>query len=163
MSPCRLPVPLPDRWFSSVPLARSQGWKSQGWKSQGWKSQGWKTIAAIIGSLIGGLTFPSTAAPALAQVSGFEDIRGHWSQLCVQQLAQENLVSAFRDANFRPDQPLTRELYADLLGRAFPNLPDVQPDPQFEDVSPFDSQFDKIYQTYRQGFFAGITPRRFGL
>jgi hypothetical protein len=117
----------------------------------------------VAGSLIGSMVFSSLSpTPVLAQVSGFEDIRGHWSQLCVQQLSQENLVSAFRDANFRPDEPLTRELYADLLSRAFPNLPEVQPDPQFEDVSPFDSQFEKIYQTYRQGFFAGVTPRRFG-
>jgi hypothetical protein len=101
-------------------------------------------------------------SPVMAQVSGFEDIRGHWSQLCVQQLAQANLVSAFRDANFSPDQPLSRELYADLLSRAFPNLPEIQPDPQFTDVSPFDSQFEKIYKTYRQGFFAGISPQRFG-
>jgi S-layer homology domain len=147
MSPCRLPVRLPDRQFSSVPPLLCQGWR---------------TIAAV-GSLIGGMVFSGVnPAPALAQVSGFEDIRGHWSQLCVQQLAQGNLVSAFRDANFRPDQPLSRELYADLLSRAFPNLPEVQPNPQFDDVPPFDSQFEKIYQTYRQGFFAGVTPRRFG-
>lgn len=116
----------------------------------------------LLGTLSLGGLLGLPPSPVTATLTSFEDIRGHWSQFCVEQLAQANLVSAFRDGTFGPDQPLTRELYADLLARSFPNVPEVQPSTVFLDLSPVDSQTDKIYQTYRQGFFTGIAPGRFG-
>ena len=138
MSPCQ-PVPSQGRSLSLLPLKV-------------------RTLSSWIGITIVSL---GSSIPALAQLSSFEDIRGHWSQLCVQQLAQSNVVSAFRDASFRPDLPLSRELYADLISRAFPNVPETRADVTFLDVSPLDSQFEKIHRTYRQGFFSGVSSQRF--
>ncbi|MGA1283121.1 MAG: S-layer homology domain-containing protein [Prochlorothrix sp.] len=107
---------------------------------------------------LSGLAFiPS--APALAQPSSFTDIRGHWSQLCVESLAADNIASGFTDARFRPDVPLTRGLYADLLSRAFPNAPQLQPAPEFWDLQPTDPFYEVIRKTAQQGFFSGAQGR----
>ncbi|MGA1627084.1 MAG: S-layer homology domain-containing protein, partial [Prochlorothrix sp.] len=107
-----------------------------------------------------GLSALASPLPAAAQ-SSFADIRGHWAQLCVESLADDNIASGFTDAYFRPDVPLTRGLAADFLSRAFPNAPQVQPAPAFWDLTPEDPFYDVILKTSQQGFFSG-SQGRFG-
>lgn len=114
----------------------------------------------LVSTSLAGLTALLPVAPSVAQ-SSFADIRGHWSQLCVQTLARDNIVSGFTDAQFRPDAPLTRGLYADMLSRAFPNVPQLQPMVEFWDLSPTDPFYDVITTTTQQGFFSG-SQGRFG-
>ncbi|MEM8603901.1 MAG: S-layer homology domain-containing protein [Cyanobacteria bacterium P01_H01_bin.121] len=110
---------------------------------------------ATLGSTLG------TTSPATAQTMGFSDTRGHWIQQCVANLAELNIASAFPSGLYEPNRPLTRSLYADMLVRAFPNLPAVQGAPMFRDVNAGTLFQDSITQAYQQGFFTGVSTAAF--
>ncbi len=58
---------------------------------------------------------PATASPQ----SPFKDVHGHWAQLCIQQLAQQGIITGYPDGLFRPDVPVTRAEFATITSNAF--------------------------------------------
>jgi hypothetical protein len=119
-----------------------------------------KSFSAVFSSLFLGIFNFSSLAPASAQTT-FSDIRGHWSQRCIEQLAQENWVSGFQDALFYPDAPLSRGLYADMLVRTFADQPTRRPSILFVDVPSSYPYAESIEMAYRQGFFEGSSFGQF--
>ena len=52
--------------------------------------------------------------------SGFRDIRGHWAEREIAEVAREGWMNGYRDATFRPDRTLTRAEAVATLVRVFP-------------------------------------------
>jgi hypothetical protein len=122
-----------------------------------------KTLGTSVVAIALGISLPwGSSLNALAQTSSFDDIRGHWSQLCVEKLAKRNQVSGFDDRLFYPERPLTRGLYADMLVRTFPDQPLERSSISFWDLSQSHPYFEAIQTAYRQGFFQGHGDSTFG-
>ncbi|MEM8605089.1 MAG: S-layer homology domain-containing protein, partial [Cyanobacteria bacterium P01_H01_bin.121] len=142
--------------------------KQSGKQLQKYVKQKFKTLLTasfgrvVLGSAIATLGSGLGITPvATAQTMGFSDTRGHWIQQCVANLADLNIASAFPSGLYEPNRPLTRSLYADMLVRAFPNLPAIQGAPMFRDVNAGTLFQDSITQAYQQGFFTGVSTQAF--
>lgn len=101
-------------------------------------------------------------SPATAQTtSRFEDIEGHWAQTCIQQLAQQDIISGYPDGTFRPSKPVTRAEYAAFIDNAFPNIEPERGAINFRDVPANYWAWDEIRATYRKGFLSGYPGQVF--
>ena len=65
----------------------------------------------------------------------WRDLRGHWAEATVRQLAGQGVIAGFPDGTFAPRQPLTRAQAVTLLARAF-NWPPAEAMPEFRDRVP---------------------------
>lgn len=65
----------------------------------------------------------------------FADIQNHWAQSCIEVLVQKAIINGYPDRTFRPEGSITRAEFANLLLKAFPQLPAVTQVPDFKDVS----------------------------
>ncbi|MCT7952098.1 S-layer homology domain-containing protein [Ancylothrix sp. C2] len=89
----------------------------------------WKIGPAFLATL----ALLTTQTPVFARTT-FEDVRGHWAQLCIDELAKQGAVSGYKDGLFRPNEPMSREEYATILSRAFASAPAVTTNAPFSDV-----------------------------
>ena len=65
----------------------------------------------------------------------WRDLRGHWAEATVKQLAGQGVIAGFPDGTFGPQQPLTRAQVVTMLARAF-NWPPAKAAPGFRDPVP---------------------------
>ncbi|KAB8331197.1 DUF1565 domain-containing protein [Scytonema tolypothrichoides VB-61278] len=65
--------------------------------------------------------------------TNFSDMAGHWAMAFVEALHKKNLMNGFPDGTFRPDAPITRAEYADIIARSF-QLPSGKKIRKFTDV-----------------------------
>ncbi len=91
--------------------------------------------------------------PAFAQAK-FSDVQG-WTQPCIEQLAQKQIISGYPDGSFKPSAPVTRAEFAAMVGKAFPNTADVRNGVPFADVPANYWAKDAIAKAYKTGFLSG--------
>ncbi|MEC4983259.1 MAG: family 10 glycosylhydrolase [Oscillatoria sp. PMC 1068.18] len=102
--------------------------------------------------------FPLTAYPQTTQL---KDIQGNWAQTCIQQLAQERIISGYPDGTFRPNSPVSRAEFAAMIGNAFANASVVRSGGSFRDVASNYWAANAIRQAYQTNFLTGYPQQIF--
>lgn len=113
-------------------------------------SQVWYLLLCIVSAIA--VIWQPTAVYSQTQ---FNDIQGHWAESCIQQLAQQRIITGYPDGSFKPDAPVTRAEFAALIGKAFPDTAVVRNGGKFADVSTRYWAFEAIRKAYQTGFLAG--------
>jgi uncharacterized lipoprotein YddW (UPF0748 family) len=118
--------------------------------SRAFGCQAWLIFLFILGITVAVLK--PTAAFSQTRLN---DIQGHWTQPCIEQLAQQRLVNGYPDGSFKPNAPVTRAEFAAMLDTAFPNAPTVRTGGKFTDVPKNYWASEAIRKAYQAGFMAG--------
>ncbi|MGQ9532959.1 MAG: S-layer homology domain-containing protein [Desulfotomaculales bacterium] len=93
-------------------------------------------------------------------VPTWRDLRGHWAEATVRQLAGQGVIAGFPDGTFGPQQPLTRAQVVTLLARAF-NWPPAEAVPEFRDRVP-DWAAEPVAAAVAMGVVKGYEDGTFG-
>ncbi|MEQ8537314.1 MAG: family 10 glycosylhydrolase [Coleofasciculus sp. D1-CHI-01] len=112
--------------------------------------QAWLMFLFILGLCLA-LWLP-TLAYAQTRLS---DIQENWAQSCIEQLAQQQIIRGYPDNRFQPNAPVTRAEFAAMLGKAFPDAPEIRTGGKFADVPTQHWASQAIRQAYQTGFLAG--------
>lgn len=118
----------------------------------------WQTGSAFLAALgltTGSLTPLAIHTPALARTT-FEDLQGHWAQLCIERLAQQGVVTGYLDGTFRPNAVMSRGEFATVVSQAFFNAPPVGNNAPFFDVPPRTRTGNAVNTARQTGFLAGF-------
>jgi uncharacterized lipoprotein YddW (UPF0748 family) len=118
-------------------------------------------LAAIAMVIAAGLMTPTTAQTSSTK---FKDVQGHWAQNCIENLADQKIISGYPDGSFRPSAPVTRAEFAAMVVKAFPeaiNATRPATPIQFVDVSSRYWAYRSIYQASGAGFLTGYPGRVF--
>src|SRR6478672_22774 len=99
--------------------------------------------------------------PASYSQATFADVKGHWAQPCIEQLAQRQIITGYPNGSFQPGAPVTRAEFAAIIRKAFPNAPEVRTGGQFTDVPAKYWAVEAIRQAYKTGFLSGYTGQVF--
>jgi uncharacterized lipoprotein YddW (UPF0748 family) len=91
----------------------------------------------------------------------FKDIQGMWAQSCIEDLAQQQIITGYPDGTFKPNNPVTRAEFAVLVGKAFPRVTSVRSSSEFQDVPVNFWAKNAINQADRTGFMSGYPDRTF--
>lgn len=84
----------------------------------------------------------------------FTDVKGHWAEGYIAQLAAKGVITGFPDGRFQPEAPVTRAQFATIVTKAF--QPPARRDAVvFTDVSKSFWGFEQINTASRGGFMAG--------
>ncbi|MFW6264330.1 MAG: glycoside hydrolase family 10 protein, partial [Cyanobacteriota bacterium] len=106
-----------------------------------------------------------TPSVSLSQSTRLNDIEGHWARLCIQELAQRDIISGYPDGTFRPNIPVTRAEFAALLKNAFPNAPITRDSVgfgvEFADVSDEYWAVVPVRWAFQRGFMSGYPDGTF--
>ncbi|MEC4990522.1 MAG: S-layer homology domain-containing protein [Oscillatoria sp. PMC 1068.18] len=94
-----------------------------------------------------GLTIPASA-------QNFSDIRGHWGQVCIEQLAQREIIKGYPDGTFKPNNVVNRAEFAVATNNAFPNVTTVRNPVEFVDIPANHWAAAKIKNSYQKGFIS---------
>jgi parallel beta-helix repeat protein len=86
--------------------------------------------------------------------SAFTDVKGHWAEGYITQLASRGVITGFPDKSFKPEAPVTRAQFATIVTKAF-NPPAIRNAVVFNDVSKSFWGFDQITAASRGGFMSG--------
>ena len=115
-------------------------------------------LVVALGIIIGNLVFPGlNAAPAFAEAK-FQDVKNHWAQACIEELAEKKIISGYyEDGTFRPNRPVSRAEFAAMLRRAFPDAKIVRNPITFADIPTNYWGFKAIRETYQTGFLSGYS------
>jgi parallel beta-helix repeat protein len=84
----------------------------------------------------------------------FADIKGHWAEGFIAQLAAKGVISGFEDKTFRPEDKVTRAQFAAIILKAFTPAA-KRAAVNFGDVPKTFWGFDAIQSASRGGFMAG--------
>ena len=122
------------------------------------KRQAIISLVVALGIIIGNLVFPGlNVAPALAEAK-FKDVKEHWAQACIEELAEKKIISGYyEDGTFRPNRPVSRAEFAAMLRRAFPDAKIVRNPVNFADIPTNYWGFKAIRETYQTGFLSGYS------
>ncbi|MBZ8179200.1 S-layer homology domain-containing protein [Oscillatoria salina] len=90
--------------------------------------------------------------PASAQ--NFSDIRGHWGQVCIEQLAQRQIIKGYPDGTFKPNNVVNRAEFAVATNNAFPDATTVRNPVEFVDIPSNHWAAVKIKNSYQTGFIS---------
>ncbi len=122
------------------------------------KRQAIISLVVALGIIIGNLVFPGlNVAPALAEAK-FQDVKNHWAQACIEELADKKIISGYyEDGTFRPNRPVSRAEFAAMLRRAFPDAKIVRNPVTFADIPTNYWGFKAIRETYQTGFLSGYS------
>ncbi len=92
----------------------------------------------------------------------FADIKGHWAQSCIEELAKQEIVKGYyEDDTFRPDAPVTRAEFAAFISQAFPNVQGKEKPTNFVDVPTDFWAYAAIREANRKGFMSGFIGSAF--
>ncbi len=84
----------------------------------------------------------------------FADVKGHWAEGFIAQLATKGIISGFEDGTFRPNANVTRAQFAAIINKAF--TPAAKRDAiAFKDVPSSFWGFSAIQTASRGGFMSG--------
>lgn len=101
---------------------------------------------------------PDTGGPVAT--APFKDVKGHWAEAYIAQLATRSVITGFPDATFRPEEPVTRAQFATIVNKAF--APVAKRDAiVFGDVARNFWGFDQITAASRGGFMSGYPGNLF--
>lgn len=115
-----------------------------------------KTWTALL--LTGALLFAPTTASANNQA--FIDVTNATQNAIVTKIADANIMGAYYDGKFWPEEAVTRGELADIITRAY-KLYNVRPAKQFNDVTEDTDYADSIQQLYRAGIIDGTADGDF--
>lgn len=115
-------------------------------------------LVVALGIILGNLLFPGlNVAPAFAEAK-FKDVKDHWAQACIEELAEKKIISGYyEDGTFRPNRPVSRAEFAAMLRRAFPDAKIVRNPVTFADIPTNYWGFKAIRETYQTGFLSGYS------
>jgi hypothetical protein len=121
-------------------------------------SQAVIAFSVALGIIIGNLLFPGpNLAPAFAEAK-FQDVKDHWAQACIEELAEKKIISGYyEDGTFRPNRPVSRAEFAAMLRRAFPDAKTVRNPVTFADIPTDYWGFKAIREAYQTGFLSGYS------
>lgn len=92
----------------------------------------------------------------------FSDIRGHWAEACILELANQKLILGDPKGLFRPDDPITRAEFATVLYWVFPKVVPVRrARERFVDVPRQHWASKTVKWAYERGFFSGYPDQTF--
>lgn len=121
-----------------------------------------RRISSLLGVLMASSLIPWLKPPVASAELPFEDINGHWAQLCIHQLAQQGVVSGYPDGLFRPDVPVTRAEFATMVNKAFPFVPNIRTgEPSYADIPDSYWAQPAILEAYRTDFLIGYPNNTF--
>jgi hypothetical protein len=122
------------------------------------KSQAVIAFVVALGIIIGNLLFLSpNVGPAFAEAK-FQDVKDHWAQACIEDLAEKKIISGYyEDGTFRPNRPVSRAEFAAMLRRAFPDAKTVRNPVTFADIPTDYWGFKAIREAYQTGFMSGYS------
>lgn len=103
----------------------------------------------------GGLAAMVGFVAPVAQAQTFNDLSGHWAQLCVLSLAKNQVAQGYPDGSFRPNEPVSRVEYAAMVSKAFPQVPRQNPTLNFRDLDETYWGLNPIRQAVQSGFMTG--------
>ncbi|MBW4647188.1 MAG: family 10 glycosylhydrolase [Kastovskya adunca ATA6-11-RM4] len=118
--------------------------------------QAWLVFLFILG-----ITLAVVKPPAAYSQSTFSDVQGTWAQPCIEQLAQQQIISGYPDGSFKPSASVTRAEFAAMLARAFPTASEVNSGSQFIDVPNSYWAHNVISKAARTGFLSGYPGQIF--
>ncbi len=125
------------------------------------RSHKWQTFIALVvalGIILGNLLFPGlNTGPAFAEAK-FKDIKDHWAQGCIEELAEKKIITGYyEDGTFRPNRPVSRAEFAAMLRKAFPDAKTVRNPISFVDIPTNYWGFKAIREAYQTGFLSGYS------
>ncbi len=125
------------------------------------RSDKWQTFIALVvavGIILGNLLFPGlNTGPAFAQ-SKFKDVKDHWAQACIEELAEKKIITGYyEDGSFRPNRPVSRAEFAAMLRKAFPDAKTIRNPISFVDIPTNYWGFKAIGEAYQTGFLSGYS------
>jgi hypothetical protein len=97
----------------------------------------------------------------MSNAVNFSDIQSHWTQKCIVELAQREVISGYPDRTFRPEGTITRAEFAAVLCKAFPHTPPVATAINFTDVPENHWAYQVIKFATERKFFTGYPNRLF--
>ncbi|MBD2098707.1 family 10 glycosylhydrolase [Trichocoleus sp. FACHB-591] len=118
-------------------------------------------LTAIAMVIAAGLMTPTTAQTSPTK---FKDVQGHWAQNCIENLADQKIISGYPDGSFRPSAPVTRAEFAAMVVKGFPGavnatLPTAPI--RFSDVATNYWAAQSIDKASGAGFMSGYPGRIF--
>lgn len=122
------------------------------------KSQALIAFVVALGIILGNLLFPGVnVGPAFAEAK-FQDVKDHWAQACIEELAEKKIISGYyEDGTFRPNRPVSRAEFAAMIRRAFPDAKTVRNPIDFADIPTDYWGFKPIREAYQTGFMSGYS------
>lgn len=124
------------------------------------KRQSKPALFVALGMMVGTILPVGMTAPSFAK-SQFYDTKGYWSQACVEELAQQKIISGYPDGSFRPNFPVTRAQFAAMVSKAFPDANRVRFPAEFIDVPLYSWAYSPIREATRTGFLSGYPGYNF--
>ncbi|MBD2326058.1 DUF1565 domain-containing protein [Alkalinema sp. FACHB-956] len=100
------------------------------------------------------LVAKDTGVPIDDPIGGPTDIKGHWAEAFIKQLAAKNIIAGFPDGTFKPEAPVTRAQFAAIINKAFSPAPRRNA-VEFSDVSTSFWGYSAIQTASKGGFMAG--------
>lgn len=95
-------------------------------------------------------------------MANFSDVsQDNWAKTAIEKLADDNIISGYKDGTFKPDNSLTRGEFAALLNKAFPDKPFIREAIEFTDVASDYWAKEVIQEAYRKGFLTGYEGKIF--
>lgn len=128
--------------------------------SQAYEWQAKSALFVALGVMTGTILPIGMTAPSFAK-SQFYDTRGYWNQACIEDLAQQKIISGYPDGSFRPQFPVTRAQFAAMVSKAFPDAARVRSSSQFIDVPLYSWAYDPIRAAFQKGFLSGYPGYNF--
>lgn len=98
---------------------------------------------------------------AVSSKTLFPDIDNHWARRCIEALAQRKVLLGNPHHPFRPNAPITRMEFAQLLYWVFPQTPRQRSAISFRDVPSTHPSAQVVTWSYERGFFSGYRNRTF--
>ncbi len=100
------------------------------------------------------VTIKEIPEPGGVIASSFKDVRAHWAEAYITQLATRGVITGFPDGTFKPEAPVTRAQFATIINKAFAPTP-KRDAIVFGDVAQKFWGFDQITAASRGGFMSG--------
>lgn len=120
----------------------------------------WQITQRVLSWLSFGTLVSLSFTPS-ATAQNFQDVRDHWAQECINNLADQGIVAGYPNNTFRPGEIITRAEYAAIMNQAFPDVPAQRSAKTFTDVSADYWGQEAIQTAYRKDFLSGYPNNEF--
>ncbi len=126
-----------------------------------WFSRTFGRLAWLVFLLVFSLIMVVMMPTASSSQTTFNDIQGNWAQACIEQLGQQKIITGYSDGSFKPDAPVLKAEFAEMLDNAFANAPVVRSGGNFADIPLTYWAEPAIRHAYQTGFLSGDTNSAF--
>ncbi|MGK7927249.1 MAG: family 10 glycosylhydrolase [Spirulina sp.] len=123
----------------------------------------WKRFVLLVCLSFVAIAFRPAMVASQSLANFPSDIQGYWAQQCVRQMVRQGVMETFPDNTFRPNLPVTRGQFADILVSAFPDVPEVRKyvEGEFNDIPEGYWALSAIQQSFETNFLSGYPDRIF--